>query len=132
VPGLLNWKKQQLIQIERQIAELEHRGAVYGAAIGRRTFWLESLMELRQRMPDGVCLLAIKPIRVSDRLTGMEISGISYLDKELEGVDALIELRDTLRLSKRFSVETEVASRPTKKEFARTFVINVFFEEPMR
>jgi type IV pilus assembly protein PilM len=124
--------EDQLIQIERQIAELEHRGAVYGAAIGRRTFWLESLMELRQRMPDGVCLLAIKPIRVSDRLTGMEISGISYLDKELEGVDTLIELRDTLRSSKRFSAETEVASRPTKKEFARTFVINVFFEEPMR
>jgi Tfp pilus assembly protein PilN len=124
--------EDQLIPVEQQIDELEHRGAVYGAAISRRTFWLESLLELRQLMPDGVFLTAIKPIRVSNMLTGMEISGISYLDKEQEGVDALIELRDTLRSSKRFSAETEVASRPTKKAFARRFVINIFFEEPMR
>jgi type IV pilus assembly protein PilM len=131
IAGLENIE-DQLIPIERQIAGLEHRGTVYGAAIGRRTFWLESLLELRQRMPDGVFLTASKPIHESDMLTGTEISGISYLDKEPEGVDALIELRDTLRASKRFSAETEVASRPTKKAFARKFVIKVFFEEPVR
>jgi Tfp pilus assembly PilM family ATPase len=121
--------EQQMVPLEDQIAQLIHTSEVYATAVEQRTFWLGTLSEISRLLPDGMFLLASEPIRSVDHLTGVRISVVSYLDKEAEGQDAVKELRDALRGSDRFDEKTSVFSRPSKKKFAREFVLDVYFAE---
>lgn len=121
--------EQQLLPIEERIAGLQRRAAVFDAALVQRTFWLETLEEVRRLLPEGMFLLASEPLRPEQPQAGMRISVVSYLDKEPAGQDAVKLLRDTLRSSLRFGNETAVYSRPSKKLFAREFVLDVYFTE---
>jgi Tfp pilus assembly PilM family ATPase len=123
--------EKQLIPLEQRIASLENRAGVYSAAVPKRTFWLEALSEVRERMFEGMFLLKSEPLRKDDQVVGMRIEVVSYLDKEPEEQDAVKLLRDNLRKSARFSNRTRVFKRPTKRLFFRRFVVDVFFEEPM-
>lgn len=122
--------EKQLLPREARIRELEERTETYRAAVERRTFWLEALQELRERLPEGMFLLQSEPLREGDRMSGMRVTVLSYLDKEPEGKDAVLVVRDALRESARFNEETRVFSRPTKQLFARRFVLDLFFKEP--
>jgi hypothetical protein len=124
--------ESRLVPLEERRDELEHRGKAYREIIGRRTLWVETLLELREQLPRGMFLLETEPIRKADVLTGIRISVVSYLDRETRGQDAVILLRDSLRACPRFSDQTKVVTRPTKKLFARNFVIDVFFTEPVK
>jgi hypothetical protein len=119
----------QMVPLEDQIAQLIRTSEVYATAVEQQTFWLETLSEISRLLPEGMFLLASEPIRSEDQLTGVRISVISYLDKEAEGQDVVKELRDTLRSSSRFDEKTNVFSRPSKKKFAREFVLDVYFAE---
>ncbi|MCF7863729.1 MAG: pilus assembly protein PilM [Kiritimatiellales bacterium] len=122
--------ENQLIPIERKIAGLGARAAVYHGLVRQRTQWLVSLAELRARLPEGMFLSELAPLREDGALVGMRITVISYLDKEPAGEDAVILLRDRLRASERFSEKTSVFKRPTKLLFARWFILDVYLEEP--
>ncbi len=122
--------EQRLVPLERTIAGFERRGQVYSEAIERRTVWLEALIELRACLPEGMFLSATEPLRDGVVLTGLRITVVSYLDKEPEGEDAVVLLRDRLRASRWFGEGTKVVRRPTKKLFARSFEIDVVLEEP--
>ncbi|MEA2068488.1 MAG: hypothetical protein U9P12_04745, partial [Verrucomicrobiota bacterium] len=121
--------ESRLIPLENRIGELEGRSEAYLEAIRRRTFWLEVLIDVRGCLPDGMFLLESEPLRNNDELSGMRITVVSYLDKEADGVDAIINLRDSLRGSERFTDETRVFKRPTKRLFARQFVLDLHFAE---
>lgn len=120
----------QLVPLEREMAELERRATAYHDVAGKRTQWLESLLELRGRLPDGMFVSALEPLLEDGALAGMRLTVISYLDKEPEGEDAVILLRDRLRASPRFSERTSVFKRPSKRLFARRFILDVYLEEP--
>jgi type IV pilus assembly protein PilM len=120
----------QLVPIEQEIKALDYRYDVYRSAIARKAVWAESLMTLHGRLLDGMFLSATEPIRDAQGLVGIRMTVISYLDKEPVGQDPVILLRDQLRKSERFTTKSEVVTRPTKKLFARSFVIDAFFEEP--
>ncbi|MDF7808383.1 pilus assembly protein PilM [Pontiellaceae bacterium B12219] len=121
--------ERQMLPLEDQIALLVRTSDVYATALKQRTFWLETLSEISRLLPDGMFLLASEPIHSMEQLTGVRISVVSYLDKEAEGQDVVKQLRDTLRNSHRFDEKTRVFSRPSKKKFAREFVLDVSFAE---
>lgn len=116
--------EQQLRPLEAEVAALLQRGNEYSNAARLRAQWLEVLAEMNRLLPEGMFLLESKPIE-----GGVRISVVSYLDKEMPGQDSVKLLRDALRASPLFSAETKVESRPSKKEFARGFVLDVYFEE---
>jgi len=122
--------ENQLVAVERDLAGLSVQAKIYHGLLGRRTHWLESLLELRRRLPEGMFLSALDPIREDGALAGMRLTVTSYLDKEPEGQDAVILLRDSLRASERFSERTSVFKRPTKRLFARRFILDVYLGEP--
>lgn len=121
--------ERELIPIEERTARLKQDFEVYTDAIAKRSFWLETLEEIDQVLPEGMFLQSSRPIRDNGRLTGLQISVISYLDKEAEGQDGVKSLRDGFRQRERFSERTAIASRPSKQLFARSFVLDLFFEE---
>jgi type IV pilus assembly protein PilM len=124
--------ENQLVPVERDLAELSAQAKLYRGLLGQRTHWLESLLELRGRLPEGMFLSALEPIREDGALAGMRLTVTSYLDKEPEGEDAVILLRDRLRASEWFSKRTRVFKRPTKRLFARRFILDVYLEEPVK
>jgi type IV pilus assembly protein PilM len=119
--------EQQLIPLEKRIGTLQDKAEVFRLAMERRSFWMEALAEIRGCLADGMFLLASEPLRNGEAKTGLRITVLSYLDKETAGEDAIIQLRDRLRASALFSDETSVFSRPTKRQFARQFVLDVVF-----
>ncbi|MDF7798065.1 pilus assembly protein PilM [Pontiellaceae bacterium B1224] len=121
--------EQQLLPLEEQVDGLNRRAAVYDDVLANRTFWLETLEELNRLLPEGMFLLATEPLLPNEPLNGIRISVVSYLDKEPDGQDVVRSLRDSLRASERFSEKTTVFSRPSKKLFAREFVMDVYFAE---
>lgn len=121
--------EQQLLPLEEQISGLHRRAAVYDDVLVQQTLWLENLAAISRLLPEGMFLLSSEPLRPKDQLVGTRVSVVSYLDKEPAGQDAVKLLRDTLRASKRFSDETNVFSRPSKKLFAREFVLDIHFAE---
>lgn len=127
----LNEVEQRLLPLEKRMEELEIYSRVYREAIGERAFWVETLAELRDRLPEGMFVLESEPLREGAGLTGMRITVVSYLDKEPDGEDAVVLLRDSLRESRLFDSDTKVFKRPTKRLFARQFVLDVFFAEPV-
>jgi Tfp pilus assembly PilM family ATPase len=122
----------RLVPVERRTAEQEYRHEVYHGVAARKTVWVESLLALRRLMPEGMFLSALEPIRNGDKLAGMRVTVISYLDKEPAGQDAVIEFRDRVRACEEFGMQSEVVKRPTKKLFARDFEVNIFFEESVK
>ncbi len=86
-------------------------------------------MELESQLPEGMFLLESEPLRNGDARVGMRVTVLSYLDKEPKGEDAVVILRDSLRQSEYFSDETKVFKRPTKRLFARRFVLDLYFAE---
>lgn len=119
----------QLRPIESRIAELEAEASAYRQSVAARTRWIENLLEIRRRLADGMFLQESEPIRRDGRLVGSRITVVSYLDKEQEGADPVIQLRDRLRASPRFGAETRIFKRPTKRLFARQFILEVVFTE---
>lgn len=119
----------QLRPIEDAIAELESEASAYRQGVAARTFWIENLLEIRRQLADGMFLMDSEPIRRDGQLVGLRITVASYLDKEQKGADSVILLRDRLRASPRFSGETKVFKRPTKRLFARQFILDVHFAE---
>ncbi|MDZ8117961.1 pilus assembly protein PilM [Pontiella agarivorans] len=115
--------EQQLLPLEAEVDALLERGREFRHVARARTQWLEALTEMSRLLPEGMFLLGSEPIE-----NGVRISVVSYLDKEMPGQDSVKLLRDALRASPLFSDETKVESRPSKKEFARRFVLDVYFE----
>jgi Tfp pilus assembly PilM family ATPase len=123
--------EQQLIPIENEMALLEERADAYREAIELRGRWMAALIALEQSLPDGMFLLNSEPIRRDREIAGLRVEVLSYLDKEPEGADAVLALRDQLQAHELFSSETSVFKRPTKRLFARRFVLDIVFEEPI-
>ncbi|VGO21589.1 pilus assembly protein PilM [Pontiella sulfatireligans] len=123
--------ERRLVPLEARMAELESRAAVYQEAVARRIFWLKALAELRERLPDGMFVVESEALRNGRSVSGMRITVASYLDKEPEGGDAVVVLRDSLRESTLFNDESRVFKRPTKRLFFRSFVLDLFFREPL-
>jgi len=123
--------ESQLKPLELAISELEMRADAYQGAIEQRTFWLEALSEIRSRLPEGMFLLSSESLHESGALRGLRIEVLSYLDKEPEGADVVKRLRDSLRERDRFSTKTKVFSRPSKRQFVRQFILDVYFEEDL-
>jgi len=121
--------ENQLLPIEKRIKGLNQQAKVYEELLDDRSAWLKVLAELHAVLPDGMFLTDSEPIRQMDQVTGTRISVVSYLDREAEGEDPVKLLRDQLRESLFFSDQTKVFSRPSKKEFAREFVLDVYFAE---
>ena len=119
----------QLHHVEQRIEEQKNRCAVYAEIHTRRNYWLKSLSAVQDMLPDGMFLSATEPIRQEEALVGIRMTVISYLDKESRQGDAVILLRDCLRSDEWFNDQSEIVSRPTKKKFARSFVIDALFEE---
>ncbi|WP_372845717.1 pilus assembly protein PilM [Pontiella sp.] len=119
----------ELVPLERRIDRLLGRTEIYGEAVGQRTFWLETLQEIRTCLSDGMFLVGSEPLKDGEQTAGLRITVVSYLDKETKGIDAVVQLRDRLRESARFSDETKVFRRPTKRQFSRSFVLDVHFAE---
>lgn len=113
----------ELEPLEQRIDELYAVAEIYRTAAEYRTFWIEALSAVNQMLPDGMFLISSDPID-----NGIRISVVSYLDREGEGKDSVKQFRDLLRSHDLFSDETSVHSRPSKMEFARVFVLDVFFE----
>jgi len=124
--------EEQLIPLESRMAGLNREAAVYMDALRKRRFWLETFGEIRRLLPEGMFLISSEPLDRSDPFKGVRISVVSYLDKESADVDAVKMLRDKLRESDRFSEETKVFSRPSKIQFARQFVLDVYTEGGVR
>ncbi|QBG48715.1 hypothetical protein EGM51_15375 [Verrucomicrobia bacterium S94] len=122
VSGLQNFERQ-LKPMEAEIDVLREQAAEYRRVAESRTQWIEMLAEMNRLLPEGMFLRESEPIE-----GGMRISVVSYLDKETPGQDSVKLLRDALRASPLFGAETKVQSRPSKKEFARGFVLDVYFE----
>ncbi len=127
--GQLKAIEARMLPIEQELAELERTAAAYQAALAKRSFWKQTLEEISRRLPDGMFVLASEPIKKDEATIGTRVSIVSYLDKEPEGVDAVKSLRDELRASARFSDDTKVFSRPSRKRFAREFTLDVYFAE---
>jgi Tfp pilus assembly PilM family ATPase len=123
--------ERELEPLEYRMAELRKHAAEYRAVVERRTFWIDALSELHAQLPEGMFLLDSEPLRNGSSISGMRVTVVSYLDKEEDGQDSVVLLRDKLRASSRFSTETQVSRRPTKRLFFRRFVLDVFFREPM-
>jgi Tfp pilus assembly PilM family ATPase len=121
--------ENQLRSLEDAITELEMSTKVYCDVVEQRTFWIEVLEEIQGSLSDGMFLLSSEPVYDAGVLKGLRIEVLSYLDAEPEGQDVVMLLRDALRESDLFSSETKVFSRPSKKQFARQFVLDVYFEE---
>ncbi|WP_168442661.1 type IV pilus biogenesis protein PilM [Pontiella desulfatans] len=121
--------EKKMLPLERRIAELQRQSEVYEGAIERRTFWLDVLVDIRGCLAEGMFVLGSEPILQDESTIGQRITVVSYLDREGKGEDAIIQLRDRLRAKDRFSEKTKVFKRPTKKRFAREFVLDVHFEE---
>ncbi|MEI6891567.1 MAG: pilus assembly protein PilM [Pontiella sp.] len=118
-----------LLPLEARLDELNDRAEVYRAALEQRTLWLETLGAIRGLLPEGMFVLSSEPLRPLGQRAGIRITVVSYLDKEPKGQDAVKLLRDALRSCERFSKKTKVFSRPSKKLFARGFVLDVYFLE---
>jgi len=125
----LGTMERQLIPVENRIDALNQQAMLYGQRLNERSMWLNVLTELQSILPEGMFLIESEPIIVMEQVAGMRVSVVSYLDKETAGEDAVKRLRDALRKSERFSNQTKVFSRPSKKEFAREFVLDVDFAE---
>lgn len=121
----------QMVPMERRIAELDQNSAVYRGLLQERVFWINALNELRAELPEGMFLLSSESLQDNGLVVGMRIGVVSYLDREPEGEDVVILLRDGLRDNEFFSRKTLVKKRPAKSLFARQFILDVFFEEPM-
>jgi hypothetical protein len=117
----------RLIPMEVRMSELQQQAALYGELLHQQTLWLERLSAISAVLPEGMFLLKSEPIRPMGKVTGTRITVLSYLDKEPEGQDVVKVLRDSLRSSSYFTEQTKVFSRPSKKEFAREFVLDVDF-----
>ncbi len=117
----------RLAPLESRIEELNHEYGIYRKITRQRTFWVEVLADLRNQMPEGMFLLSSDPIRDDDAVTGIRVNVVSYLDKEEKGADVVLLLRDRLRSMERFSDDTRVHKRPTKKLFTREFSLDVLF-----
>ncbi len=115
----------ELKPVEQRIDELQAEALVYTDLVRQRTFWLDRLNEIDRLLPKGMFLLRSEAIEAD----GLRITVMSYLDREPEGLDAVKQLRDAVRASAYFSERTEVSSRPSKKEFAREFVLDIYFSE---
>uniref|UniRef100_UPI0035645648 PilN domain-containing protein n=1 Tax=Pontiella sp. TaxID=2837462 RepID=UPI0035645648 len=126
---MLEQWEEQLVPIEKRIEALNRQAGLYARLLNERYRWADVLNELNAVLPDGMFLLNSEPIRPMDRVAGIRIAVLSYLDKEAEDADAVKQLRDALRASPLFSAQTKVFSRPSKKEFAREFVLDVYFAE---
>ena len=118
-----------LLPLETRIDELNAQAELYRVTLEQRTLWLETLSEIRRFLPEGMFVLSSEPIRPLGQLSGTRIAVVSYLDKEPKGQDAVKLLRDALRSCEQFSEKTKVFSRPSKKLFAREFVLDVYFAE---
>ncbi|MCF7848527.1 MAG: hypothetical protein K9M45_06725, partial [Kiritimatiellales bacterium] len=104
--------------------------------------WLETLMDLQQTVPDGMFLTSVNPLHRGgntksggmpvEAIRGIRISGISYLDKEPAGEDAVKLFWEAICKEQRFSDKTRIVKRPTAKSFAREYVIDVIFEVPIK
>jgi hypothetical protein len=81
-------------------------------------------------MPEGMFLLESESFQ-RQNVEGLRVTVVSYLDREPAGEDAVLQLRDSLRSSRYFSDETSVFKRPTKGLFARQFMLDIIFTEPM-
>ena len=113
--------------LEAQIVDLNARSVVYRSILQQRTQWKDALFEISEIVPEGMFLLSSEPLRSAEGCVGMRISVVSYLDQEPVGQDAVKALRDALRSSDWFSNKTNVFSRPSKKLFARKFVLDLYF-----
>lgn len=123
--------ENELLPLEHMISKLEGQSEIYCTAIRQRTFMLEVLEDLRGCLPEGMFLLSSEPLSDVGKGKGLRVSVVSYLDKESEGQDAVKLLRDRLRKNDHFSDATKVSSRPTKKLFARQFILDIYFEEAL-
>ncbi|MDF7823212.1 pilus assembly protein PilM [Pontiellaceae bacterium B12227] len=121
--------EQTMLPLEARMDELNEQAGRYRITLEQRTLWLETLSEIRGLLPEGMFLISSEPIRPLGQLAGTRISVVSYLDKEPKGQDAVKLLRDALRSCEQFSEKTKVFSRPSKKLFAREFVLDVYFAE---
>jgi Tfp pilus assembly protein PilN len=121
--------EQRLLPLEHRMSALYDRVDLYESNLKKRSYWLRVLDEVGLRLPEGMFLLSSEPIRPMGGLSGTRITVVSYLDKEAEGQDVVRLLRDALRSSALFSEQTKVFSRPSKKLFAREFILDVYFEE---
>ncbi len=121
--------ESQLVPLESSIAKLEMRTAVYQNVVEQRTLWLEALREIQRCLPSGMFLISSNPLNEQGMVRGLRVEVVSYLDKEPAGEDVVKLLRDSLRESSLFSAETKVFSRPSKRQFVRQFVLDIYFEE---
>jgi type IV pilus assembly protein PilM len=123
--------EEQLVHVEKGIEVQQNRYDTYAEIDKQRTVWLQSLWAVRGMLPEGMFLSASESIRQEEMLYGIRMTVISYLDKESKEGDAVVLLRDRIRSSEYFGEQSEVVSRPMKKKFARSFVIDALFEEPV-
>ena len=123
---------RKLAPDERRMNELGARAQVFRLLAEKRSFWIETLSEIRRQLTDGMFLLSSEPIREGDCITGLRITVLSYLDREPDGQDVVVQLRDRLKDSDRFSDQTRVFKRPAKRRFSRQFVLDVYFAEAMQ
>lgn len=120
--------ERQLIPLEERIDELNGNALVYQNAVNRRFFWRSVFMEVGRNLPEGMFMVSSEPLAENGLIAGMRVSFVSYIDKETSGMDAVKLLRDSLRASKMFGEQSRVHSRPSKRKFARQFVLDLYFD----
>jgi hypothetical protein len=124
--------EDQLIPIENNIERILSEYDMYLAIDRERGFWRDTLVEVEALLPDGMFLLSSMPIDQDGGSGGLQVTVVSYLDKETEGQDAVKLLRDAFRQSDRFSRQSKISSRPSKQAFVRSFVLDLVFAEGER
>jgi type IV pilus assembly protein PilM len=133
--NMLQALEDQLRPLELQTQQGLERLDRYEALVARRLWLVKQLDALRGVLPVGMFICGVEPLDAAladdsdNKLVGLRISVVSYLDAERKGVDPVIMLRDRLRQVPSFSEKTEVFRRPTKGLFARQFVIDLFFAD---
>jgi len=137
----LSQVENKLKAVEAELKRLTRHRMAYEEVVKKRTFWLRTFMDLQSAMPDGMFLTSVKPLYEDGpeavktggaSVHGVRIAGISYLDKELEGKDAVKLFWKALCAKQRFSEKSRIVRRPTAKSFAREFVIDIIFETPVK
>lgn len=144
--GALQAVEVQLQQNEQKIQETQGKVQKVVGLVSRRTQWLEALNQIRESIPDGMWLTAVKPVSdpsivpaqegqpppPPDAVTAIEVTGLGYRDKMTSG-SAILGFRDKLRMSPLFAKETEVKWQPSPgaEDNVLEFKILVVLKNPL-
>lgn len=155
----------QLESVEARIRQPEQEMAVLTAKVDQlhelvseRTLWLHLVEEIYSRLPDGVWLTSLVPVRekaateaaaqggrrfvsemetaaattVRPPIKALEISGLGYTDK-IPNASPIHAFRDSLRESPYFTEQTQIALLPPvpPNTYVREFRIIIELTEPI-